>query len=260
MIRRTWDSGWWLLTQTQHAELARQFATHIQFEFSNIGLDRELLLETIEHHDDGWSAADQTPTWSEELNRPVDFIDVTPETSLPVWEECIQKCLSIDPQAAYWVSRHFLALSLRILKSEETTPEQADLAVDFEKEQATLQQEWIATILTNRCAESQQAINEAGFGLLRSFDHLSLILTVARRTEPVVWPLTGYHEVTLTPMESSDSALCQFRASPWPFGHVSRVSHTAEGRLISQSVSDQQSLQQSWDEANMQEIEFELIR
>lgn len=260
MIRRDWNDDWWLITQREHAKLALEFLREFQFHENTLSLDRALVEQTVLHHDDGWKEPDSSPIWGERLNRPVDFLDATPELSLPAWERGVEQCHAIDPQAGFWVSRHFTSLGMRVFQGDDHTETQMEMTREFLHEQSEYQSEVVAEIVQQKCVENQQLINETGYGILRSFDHLSLILTVSEKDSPATWPLIGYHEVTLTPVASEDAKVFRFQAQPWPFGKLERVRASAVGKCIPRTVTDQLQLTKAWEQSESVELSFELIR
>lgn len=119
MIRRDAGGQYFLITQTDHAALAGQLASHFGGGRFVPPVPRELVLTAISQHDAGWPLHDDEPTLNH-FNRPLDVFEVPRPIALRVWAASTDRAAAIDPYAGLLVSLHSLALS--IYASTHTPP------------------------------------------------------------------------------------------------------------------------------------------
>jgi hypothetical protein len=111
MIRRPAGDDFLLITQNDHAIVARQLAEH----FGNSKFERPLpgspALLAIGLHDAGWPLHDDEPTLNDRM-QPLDVFETPRTIALPVWTLSADRAELADPYAGLLVSLHQLSLSI----------------------------------------------------------------------------------------------------------------------------------------------------
>lgn len=105
MIIRPAESGYVLITQPDHAQLARRIMEHCVSLVENPR--RNSILRAIGEHDDGWRELDAEPTVDMRTGDVVDFIHAPVSVRQGVWPRAIAG-LADDPWAAALVANHAL--------------------------------------------------------------------------------------------------------------------------------------------------------
>ena len=104
MIVRPATSGCVLITQPEHARLARRIMEHCVLLVGNPR--REAILRAVGDHDNGWAQTDAEPAVNAE-GGVVDFINAPLEVRQGVWPKTIAG-LAAEPYAAALVANHAL--------------------------------------------------------------------------------------------------------------------------------------------------------
>jgi len=105
MIVRPAESGCVLITQPDHAHLARRIMEHCVSLVENPR--RESILRAISDHDVGWREYDEEPTVDMRTGDVVDFIHAPVSVRQSVWPKAVA-ALADDPWAAALVANHAL--------------------------------------------------------------------------------------------------------------------------------------------------------
>ena len=107
MIVRPASDGIHLITQPDHAHLARRIMEHA------VALSgrprRDSILHAIGEHDNGWAEADGSPTLDPECGDVMDFVSAPLSVRHGVWPRGIAR-LADDPWAAALVAQHVLTV------------------------------------------------------------------------------------------------------------------------------------------------------
>ncbi len=103
MIVRPAPSGCVLITQPDHAQLARRIMEHCVSLVENPR--REAILRAIGDHDDGWAATDAEPAVDPATGGVVDFINAPMSVRQSVWPRTIAG-LADQPYSAALVANH----------------------------------------------------------------------------------------------------------------------------------------------------------
>ena len=95
MIRRaTANSGseWILIPQVEHARLAAELAAGWSDLAGGVGLGphRDILVEAVRRHDDGWRTWDEQLAVDPQTGIPRDFTERTAEESHRIWKASIE--------------------------------------------------------------------------------------------------------------------------------------------------------------------------
>ena len=104
MIVRPATSGCVLITQPEHARLARRIMEHCVLLVGNPR--REAILRAVGDHDNGWAQTDAEPAVNAD-GGVVDFINAPLEVRQGVWPKTISG-LAAEPYAAALVANHAL--------------------------------------------------------------------------------------------------------------------------------------------------------
>ena len=119
MIVRPVDDGLQLITQPDHAHLARTIME------SSVPLAvrprRDAILHAIGEHDNGWAEEDAAPTVNSNTGSVADFVSVPLSVRHRVWPRGVAR-LADDPWAAALVAQHALTVYDRFRSDTEWTP------------------------------------------------------------------------------------------------------------------------------------------
>ena len=103
MIVRPGDSSLYLITQPDHAALARRVME--RWTTLNDAVRRTSILHAIEEHDNGWREPDDAPCVDAATGRAHDFMTVPAAVRQRVWPRAVAR-LTEDPWAAALVAQH----------------------------------------------------------------------------------------------------------------------------------------------------------
>ena len=102
--------GWLLVPQIAHAELSGSLADVWQFAGLRPAEFEDNLRTAAHCHDDGWVDWDARPEIDLKQGRPVNFDEMRPADSLPIWTRSILEAASRYPLVGYFVAGHFTRL------------------------------------------------------------------------------------------------------------------------------------------------------
>jgi Protein of unknown function (DUF3891) len=119
MIVRSVDDGVQLITQPDHARLARVIMERCVALASRPRC--ETILHAIAEHDAGWAEEDAAPTIDPQTGGVADFIHVPARVRQAVWPRTIAQ-LADDPWAAALVAQHAMTAYDRFRSDAEWTP------------------------------------------------------------------------------------------------------------------------------------------
>jgi Protein of unknown function (DUF3891) len=224
MLRLESETGWWLVTHVDHANLAGAFAAHWGNDLFSSPEPRERVLRGISSHDDGWAARDQQPqitrqgkpsAFSVELvGKYSAFEEIDLTDYLAVRDRAVRAVAEADAYAALLVSMH--TYNLLTARADRTTiqPDQLPLLDAFLDRQLQFQHQ-----LKARIAAEGIPLVEAGnhFRLLQACDNLSLLSCVDYSK-----PSDLLHPLTLRDGRDSRVTVASlgeryFRLTPYPF-------------------------------------------
>lgn len=118
MIIRRLASSTQLISQPQHAQLAARIMLHWRVDGFPETARRESILSAIEHHDDGWTDADESLVLDETTGRLLDFMEVPDAIKRATASRGIER-LASDAYAAALVAQHRLHVYRRHISHPE---------------------------------------------------------------------------------------------------------------------------------------------
>lgn len=213
MLVRDAGSTWDIVLQTEHGELAGEFAR----EWFPRPEPFDSLLTVARRHDDGWFVWERGPGLDPE-GRPANFLDVPVQLHLAFYKAAILAVTAEDPYAGLILSMH----GAGIYKYRYGL--QSDLRMRFVDEVAMDAQAFVAAQeddLPRRRAELGIDEEEAwrSYHLLQVWDRLSLYACLqdleagATETIPAVPFGAAQVELELSPLGPG-----RVQVDPWPFG------------------------------------------
>jgi|GEM_PF-316167 len=216
--------GWLLVTQRDHALLARDLA----LAWGGAGVQpfnlQGGLLAAVTHHDDGWKEADALPTVDPGTGRPRDFLEMPLELALAIWGRSILASREFGPLTGYVVTRHFQSLLERHPHAPRHAAEIAASPLGPEGPWRG----WLAAWQEEDPLRNTLEKAEQGLKFLQLFDWLSLWLGMAVRQDQMVQPTPDGLTITFTPCAPEVLVV-----NPWPFREES-VTVTVAGRPLPQ--------------------------
>lgn len=126
IVRRAHD-GVQLITQPDHAHLARRIMEHCVVLQSRPR--RDAILRAIGEHDNGWEEADAAPILDPDTGTAVDFINAPLRVRHGVWPRGISR-LASDPWAGALVAHHALTVYERFRADTTWTPFFAEMEAE----------------------------------------------------------------------------------------------------------------------------------
>ena len=244
MVRLETETGYWLVTHVNHANLAGVFAERWGNELFKTPEPRAHVLKGISRHDDGWRERDAQPqitkqgrpgAFSVELvGKYSAFEEIDLADYLAVRDRAVRLIAEEDPYAAILVSMHTYDLLSERADRSTIAPEQLPLLDDFLVQQAAFQQRLREQISGDRGLTSEQKSDVAirdQFRLLQATDNLSLLACVDYRK-----PATLLHPLPLNDGRYQRVAVeslgeRRFRLDPYPFSEPS-LTFTVPARHI----------------------------
>jgi hypothetical protein len=110
MIVRDDDTSFLLITQPDHARLARDIVAAIRTEPVLDTAARDTVLFATLEHDNGWLEVDAAPTIDPATGRPCDFINGPAHVKHELWPRGIARVARTDARAAALVAEHALTV------------------------------------------------------------------------------------------------------------------------------------------------------
>lgn len=191
MLRLESETGWWLVTHVDHAQLAGAFAAQWGNDLFLAPEPRARVLRGIATHDNGWAARDQQPqitrqgkpsAFSVELvGKYSAFEEIDLPDYLAVRERAARLVAEEDAYAALLVSMH--TYNLLTAHADRTTihPDQLPLLDAFLDRQLKFQEELKSRLAADEELSREEispARIESHFRLLQAADNLSLLSCV----------------------------------------------------------------------------------
>jgi hypothetical protein len=253
MLRLESETGWWLVTHVDHAQLAGAFAAQWGNELFLAPEPRERVLRGVNTHDDGWAARDQQPqitrqgkpsAFSVELvGKYSAFEEIDLTDYLAVRERAVRMVAEADAYAALLVSMH--TYNLLTARADRTTiePEQLPLLDAFLARQLEFQQDLRARLAADKHLTPEEISPprvDNHFRLLQACDNLSLLSCVD-------YPQPGDLLHALPLREGGETRVAveslgerHFRLAPYPFAASPLVfklpARHVEGKLFENSA------------------------
>jgi hypothetical protein len=110
MIIRDEAESYLLITQPDHARLARDIVAAIRTEPALEDADRETVLFATLEHDNGWLEVDAEPTIDPSTGRPCDFINGPAYIKHELWPRGIRRIARTNPRAGALIAEHALTV------------------------------------------------------------------------------------------------------------------------------------------------------
>jgi hypothetical protein len=110
MIVREDGDSYLLITQPDHARLARDIVAAIRTEPALADAGRETVLFATLEHDNGWLEVDAEPTIDPATGRPCDFINGPAHVKHELWPRGIRRIARTNPRAGALVAEHALTV------------------------------------------------------------------------------------------------------------------------------------------------------
>lgn len=110
MIVRDEGATFLLITQPDHARLARDIVAAMRSEPALLGAARNAVLLATQEHDNGWIEVDAEPTIDPATGRPCDFIAGPAAVKHELWPRGIRRAAQIDPRAGALVAEHAITV------------------------------------------------------------------------------------------------------------------------------------------------------
>jgi hypothetical protein len=110
MIVRPDRDGLLLITQPDHARLARDIVAAIRSEPALSTPARETVLFATREHDNGWIEVDAEPTIDPATGRPCDFISGSAAVKHELWPRGIRRAARSNPRAGALVAQHAITV------------------------------------------------------------------------------------------------------------------------------------------------------
>ena len=106
MIVREDGSSFLLITQPDHAALARDLVNAIRTEPALDTASRDTILYATQEHDNGWIEVDAAPTIDPDTGRPCDFIAGPIAVKHELWPRGIRRAAETNPRAGALIAQH----------------------------------------------------------------------------------------------------------------------------------------------------------
>jgi hypothetical protein len=110
MIVRDDGSSFLLITQPDHARLARDIVAAARTEPALQGEHRDTVLLATLEHDNGWLEVDAEPTIDPATGRPCDFINGPAHVKHELWPRGIRRVARTNPRAGALIAQHALTV------------------------------------------------------------------------------------------------------------------------------------------------------
>ena len=110
MIVREDGDSFLLITQPDHARLARDIVAAMHTEPALATASRDTVLFATREHDNGWAEVDAEPTIDPATGRPCDFISGPAHVKHELWPRGIRRAAQLDPRAGALVAQHAITV------------------------------------------------------------------------------------------------------------------------------------------------------
>lgn len=262
MIRRDYEGGQLLISQTVHAWVSGQLALRWgNDDFMRPAPWEELTL-TATHHDNGWAEWELAPRVRPD-GRPVSFLEMELEEHFAIWQRSTERMQATNLYGALLISMHAADLYERRLEDDMRgdTAEKRQRIRDFINGQRALQARMRRAMTDHPRygpALAAEVLNDA-LRLLQVWDLLSLLLLMG--------PLPTYtlEDVPVAPGERAMIRLAPrdqwtLMLQPYPFNEAPFMVR-ADGRWLAQRTFRHNALfRQALQEAELMGLEFVMDR
>jgi hypothetical protein len=267
MLRLETQTGWWLVTHVDHANLAGAFAEKWGNHLFRAAQPRERVLKGIARHDDGWLTRDAQPqitragkpsAFSVELvGKYSAFEEIDLADYLAVRERAVRLIAEEDAYAALLVSMHTYNLLTERADRSTIAPVQLPLLDDFLFRQQLLQQE-----LRNRIADDSSLKPEETsdgsildhFRLLQATDNLSLLTCVDYRQPATLLHALPLNDGTHRTVAVQSMAERTFALDPYPFSEPSITINFPARHMEGKTFASPEQLQQAFAAAQVSQL------
>jgi hypothetical protein len=223
MIRRNGPKGFLLISQSDHAALAAQIATHWGNTLFPKPSPHDAVIAATECHDAGWSMHDDRPLLNE-AKIPAAFYEMPVGSYIRIWVASVSAAAARGgPMAGLLVSWHFTALS-QIVPAESSNEGLQNMLHDFAAAQQARRVEYCDALgLSKGCvqyppAAASERDAEAIYNLwvLRMCDWLSLLLCDDGLPEPLREPPAVPPGCRANPITARWKNRQTLYLDPWP--------------------------------------------
>jgi hypothetical protein len=228
MIVRREDGRKRLVLQTDHAQLAGEFAAAWGNGRFRPTEPLDMLKLTTEIHDDGWAEWERAPRINPTTGSVYDFLTLPPDQHVAIYERGIRNAILCHPYAGLLVSLHGTGLHRRRhghmphLKYKETDPVYAAVVERYVCGQVRLQSQLMQELRPDGTALWTH------YRLLQAWDLLSVILALfapTDRRERLLGVLPHYPGGPAEELRLQGESEGHFTIDPWPFGPPSLALH-----------------------------------
>jgi hypothetical protein len=268
MLRLESESGWWLITHVDHANLAGAFAEKWGNDLFRSPEPRARVLTGIARHDDGWRSRDAQPqitragkpsAFSVELvGKYSAFEEIDLADYLAVRDKAVRLMAEEDAYAALLVSMHTYNLLTERADRSTIAPAQLPLLDDFLGGQQKLQQELRGRIAEDRSLSDVEASDETiidHFRLLQATDNLSLLACVDFRQPATLLHSLPLKDGTRRTVAVQSAGERKFRLDPYPFSEEPLTFSFPARHVEGKAFPDHQELQERFAAAPRELLE-----
>jgi hypothetical protein len=110
MIVREDGSDFLLVTQPDHARLARDIVAAVRTEPALASPHRDTVLFATQEHDNGWIEVDAEPTIDPDTGRPCDFVNGPARVKHELWPRGIRRAARRDARAGALIAEHAITV------------------------------------------------------------------------------------------------------------------------------------------------------
>jgi Protein of unknown function (DUF3891) len=268
MLRLETETGWWLVTHPDHANLAGAFATHWGNAIIAPPEPRTNVLLGIHVHDDGWALRDAAPTItkqgkpsafsSELVGKYSAFEEIDLADYLAVRERAVAQIAAKDAYAALLVSMHTYNLLTARADRATIAPSQLPLLDDFLARQQTLQ-DTLRTIIhinadPNTPSEAITNQIQDNFRLLQATDNLSLLTCVDYASPATLLHPMRKNDGTQSEIQVDPQGNRIFRLAPYPFAESSLTLTFPARHITGKSFATSADLQHQFAKAPIEHL------
>jgi hypothetical protein len=262
MLRQETQSGYYLITHPDHANLAVNFARHWGNKMFPKPEPYANVMKGIARHDDGWLQRDANPQITKQ-KKPSAFgtelvgkysafeeIDLT--DYLAVRDNAVRKIAQQDPYAALLIALHTYNLLTEHADRTTIAPDQLPLLDNFLPDQKIFQNTLKEKIDEDRMIPAEQKSETAiqdNFHLLQATDNLSLLTCVDFRQPSHLLHALPQTNGTRTTIAVHSIAERHFILNPYPFNETTLTFQFPARHLPAKLFDSHQSLQQAYTAA-----------
>ena len=233
------SAGWMLISQIEHARISAEVAKYCIGGLCDASQRagespppapiRDVVLNAIRHHDDGWADWEQSPQLDRNDGRPLSFTEISHTSAIEIWSRSINAVARSGPLASWMVAGHFLRLS----RSFATSAAAADL-IQWQTEVEARRHEWFAAWQQVDAGRHSLALADEALQWLWTFDEVSLWLCcTCTAMEPIPCAPEPYRAGRGTPIEMELDAIGADAATarPWRFAEAT-LKLTISGQVV----------------------------